>query len=327
MRRREFITLLGGAAAAWPLAVRAQQPKMPVIGIMGAASAQGYAQQVAAIREGLRQSGFVEGQNLAIEFRWAEDQFDRLPALAADLVRRRVAVIITAGGTATALAAKAATTTIPIVFSLGFDPVQTGLVESLNRPGGNLTGVAQFSELLNTKRLELARELAPKNATIGYLANPSNPVSAVANKNAQDAARALGIELRVFEATNTQEFASSFAAMVQERVGVLVVVDDTVFTSGRERLVALAAYTKIPTIYQFREFVVAGGLMSYGASISGNYRQAGIYAARILKGEKPTDLPVMLPSRFEMVINLKTAKALGLAIPDKLLALADAVIE
>src|SRR5439155_13154972 len=263
MHRRSFITLLGGAAAAWPRAARAQQQALPVIGIMGAASAQGYAVHVAALRQGLRETGFIEAHNLAIEFRWAEDRVDRLPALAADLVRRRVALIITAGGTPTALAAKAATSTIPIVFSLGFDPVQSGLVASLNRPGGNLTGVLQFSELLSAKRLELANELVPRGTTIGYLANPSNPMSVFTNRVAQDAARTLGIEFRIFEAVNAQEFAGAFAAMVQARIGALVVSDETVFTSGREQLVAL---------YQFREFVVAGGLMSYGASISNNFR-------------------------------------------------------
>jgi len=327
MHRRSFITLLGGAAAAWPRAARAQQQALPVIGIMGAASAQGYAVHVAALRQGLRETGFIEAHNLAIEFRWAEDRVDRLPALAADLVRRRVALIITAGGTPTALAAKAATSTIPIVFSLGFDPVQSGLVASLNRPGGNLTGVLQFSELLSAKRLELANELVPRGTTIGYLANPSNPMSVFTNRVAQDAARTLGIEFRIFEAVNAQEFAGAFAAMVQARIGALVVSDETVFTSGREQLVALAAYTKIPAIYQFREFVVAGGLMSYGASISNNFRQAGIYAGRILKGEKPADLPVQLPTKFEFVINLKAAKTLGLDIPPMLLARSDEVIE
>jgi len=325
MNRRDFITLLGGAAA-WPLAARAQQrPAVPVIGIMGAASARSYATQVTAIRQGLRETGFVEGQNLAIESRWAEDQFERLPALAADLVRRQVALIITAGGTATALAAKAATSKIPIVFLLGFDPVQSGLVTSLNRPGGNLTGFSAFSELLNTKRLELARELVPNSVTFGFLGNPRNPFAARAHQDALEAARARGIDLRIFEASNAQEFPAAFRAMVEARIGVLDVSDDTVFNNGRDQLVALAAYTKIPAIYQLREFVVAGGLMSYGGS--NDYRQAGIYAGRILKGEKPGDLPVMLPSRFELVLNMKTTKALGIEIPPNVFARADEVIE
>jgi putative ABC transport system substrate-binding protein len=327
MHRRSFLTLLGTSAAAWPLAARAQQAAVPVIGILGAASAQGFAAQVIAIRQGLREMGFVEGQNLAIEFRWAEDQFDQLPALAADLVRRQVALIITAGGTATALAAKAATSTIPIVFALGFDPVQTGVVTSLNRPGGNVTGMSAFSELLNTKRLELARELVPNSATFGFLYNPSNPFAAHLHQDALEAARTLGIDLRIFEASNAQEFPAAFRAMVEARIGVLAVGDDTVFTNGRQQLSALAAYTKIPAIYQLREFVVAGGLMSYGSSIFTQYRLAGIYSGRILKGEKPGDLPIMRPSRFELVINLKTAKALGLDVPAQVLVRADEVIE
>jgi putative ABC transport system substrate-binding protein len=326
VKRRTFIAGLG-SVAAWPVVARAQQPASPVIGIMGAASAQGFAIQVATIRQGLREMGFVEGQNLTVEFRWAEDHFERLPALAADLVGRQVAVIVTAGGTATAIAAKNATSTIPIVFALGFDPIQTGVVTSLNRPGGNITGISAFSELLNTKRLELARELVLNNRTFGFLHNPSNPFGPQAHRDVQDAARMLGIDLRIFEASNAQEFPAAFRAMAEARIGVLAVGDDTVFNNRREQLVALAAYTNIPAIYQLREFVVAGGLMSYGSSIIAQYRQAGIYTGRILKGEKAGDLPVMQSTKFELVINLQTAKTLGLTIPETLLATADEVIE
>jgi putative ABC transport system substrate-binding protein len=306
---------------------RAQQPAVPAIGIMGAASAQGFAIQVAMIRQGLREMGFVEGQNLTIEFRWAEDDFERLPALAADLVGRQVSVIVTAGGTATAIAARNATSTLPIVFALGFDPIQTGVATSLNRPGGNITGISAFSELLNTKRLELARELVPNNRAFGFLHNPRNPFGPQAHRDVQNAARMLGTDLRIFEASNAQEFPAAFRAMAEARIGVLAVGDDTVFNNRREQLVALAAYTNIPAIYQLRDFVVAGGLMSYGSSIIGQYRQAGIYPGRILKGEKPADLPVLQPTKFELVINLKTAKALGLTIPETLLATADEVIQ
>ena len=327
MQRREFIAGLG-SAAAWPVVARGQQPvATPVIGLLGAASARGYAGQVAAVRQGLGELGFVESQNLAIEYRWAEDQFDRLPALAEDLVSRRVALIVTAGGTATALAAKAATSTIPIVFALGGDPVRSGLVASLNRPGGNVTGVAAFSELLNQKRFQLARELAPEATVIAFLHNPNNPNFASEVKNVNEAVRAIGRQVQVLTAGSAQQFESVFATLAQERISVLVVADDTVFTNGREQLASLAVRFGLPTIYQRREFVMVGGLMSYGGSANANYRQAGVYAGRILKGEKPADLPVMLPTKFEFVINLKTAKALGLTIPETLLATADEVIQ
>jgi putative tryptophan/tyrosine transport system substrate-binding protein len=326
IRRREFIAGLG-SAAAWPLVARAQQRAMPVVGLLGAASAQGYSAEVAVLRQALRESGFIEGQNLAIEYRWAEDQFDRLPALADDLVSRRVAVIITAGGTATALAAKAATTTIPIVFALGGDPVRSGLVASLNLPGGNVTGVAAFAELLSPKRFQLARELAPEATVIAYLHNPNNPNSASDATKVEEAARAIGRQVRFLTAGSAQQFEGVFVTLMQERIGALAVADDTVFIGGREQLVALAARFGVPTIYPFREFIVAGGLMSYGTDRSNYYYQAGVYAGRILKGEKPADLPVMLPTKFELVINLKTAKALGVTIPETLLATADEVIQ
>jgi len=325
VKRRTFIVGLG-SAAAWPVVARAQQPSMPVIGVLGAASAQGFAAQVAAVRQGLRELGFVEGQNLTIEYRWAEDQFDRLPALADDLVSRRVAVIVTVGGTATALAAKAATTTIPIVFALGADPVRSGLVASLNRPGGNVTGAAALSELLNPKRLQLAHELAPEAILIGFLHNPKNPNFASEVQKVDEAARALGRQLLMLTVTSAQQFDSVFTA-VRERIGALVVADDPIFTNGREQLIAVTTRFGVPTIYPYREFIVAGGLMSYGTNSADRFRQAGVYTGRILKGEKPASLPVVLPTKFELVINLKTAKALGLTIPETLLATADEVIQ
>ncbi|MFL6929714.1 MAG: ABC transporter substrate-binding protein [Xanthobacteraceae bacterium] len=328
MRRRAFIFALGGAAALRPLAARAQQPSdNPVIGILGAASRQGYAAQVRAIGLGLAEMGFVEDRNVRIEHRWANDQYDRLPALAADLVARRVALIITAGGTPTALAAKAATKEIPIVFALGGDPVQSGLVANINRPGANVTGVAALSEALITKRLELAGDLVPHAQVLAVLLNPNNPNSAIRRRDVQEATRAVGREVRIVDAVREQDFESAFATLVQERIGALVVADDPMFLNRREPLIAFAARHRIPAIYQPREFAAAGGLMSYGPNLAENYHQAGIYAGRILKGEKPAELPVIQPAKFELVINLKTAKALGLQIPPILLARADEVIE
>ncbi len=327
MRRRQFITFLGGAAVTFPLAGRAQQPAMPVIGFLSAASAQGYAAPLAAFRLGLREEGYSEGQNVTIEYRWAEDQLDRLPTLAADLVRRRVAVIVVAGGTSTALAAKAATTTIPIVFAIGGDPVQAGLVASLGRPGANVTGVAQLSQVLITKRLELAHELVPKAAVIAFLLNPNNPNAEIRVRDVREAAHTIGQQLRILYAGSEQQFDTAFATLVQEGIGALVVQNDPLFTNGRERLVALATRHAVPATYEYREFVLAGGLLSYGASVADTYHHVAIYTGRILKGAKPGDLPVEQPSKFDLVINLKTAKALGLAIPPTLLARADEVIE
>jgi putative ABC transport system substrate-binding protein len=327
MRRREFITLLGASAAAWPLAARAQQAAMPVVGFLGAPSAGPYAQFVAAIRQGLREAGYVEGQNMAIEYRWADSQYDRLPALAADLVSRRVAVIVPIGGAPAAVAAKAATSTIPIVFNMTADPVRLGLVASLNRPGGNITGIAMMGVELEAKRLELLHEVVPTAGLIAMLINPDNPQVPSQSEDAQKAARDLGQQLIILNARTEQEIEGAFASLVQRRVHALLVGQDTVFTSHPELFAALTARYRMPTISPWREHVVQGGLMSYGADLKDSYRQTGVYAGRVLKGIKPADLPIMQPTRFEFVINLKTAKALGLDIPLKLHAFADEVIE
>ncbi|MFZ2139701.1 MAG: ABC transporter substrate-binding protein [Xanthobacteraceae bacterium] len=325
MRRREFISLLGGAAASWPLAARAQQP-MPVVGFLSGASQEGWTPFAAAFRQGLNEGGYVEGQNATIEYRWAEDHYDRLPELAADLVRRRVAVIA-ATTTPAALAAKAATSAIPIVFTAGFDPVAVGLVDSLNRPSGNATGVSQYVADLATKRLELLHELAPNAAVIGILLNPNLPDAGSQWKDVQEAARKIGLQVHAVHAGREGDFSGAFAALVQLKANALLVSVDILFISRRDHLVALAARYAIPAIYPLREFVLAGGLISYAANLGLGYRQAGIYVARILKGAKPGDLPVVQPTKFDLIINLKTANALGLQIPDKLLALADEVIE
>jgi ABC-type uncharacterized transport system substrate-binding protein len=326
MRRREFITLLGRAAAAWPLAARAQQAAMPAIGYLNNGSPESDVPRLTGLRRGLNQTGYIEGRNLVIEYRWAGNQADRLPALAADLVQLRVAVIVSAGMVST-LAAKAATTSIPIVFAVGNDPVQFGLVASLNRPGGNLTGFNLFAGELGAKALALLHELVPSATTIGFLENPNNPVFELSTRDVLAAAPVIGLRVQILKATTDREIDTAFASLVQARTGALVVGSDLLFNSRIEQIVALAARHAIPTMYLLREFAVARGLISYGMSLMDAYRQVGLYTGRILKGEKPADLPVIQATKLELIINLKTAKALGLQVPDRLLALADEVIE
>jgi putative tryptophan/tyrosine transport system substrate-binding protein len=323
--RRAFITLLG-SAFGWPLAARAQQPAMPVIGFLNSGSPDTLAQLVAAFRQGLREDGYVEGQNLAIEYRWAGGVYERLPALAADLIRRQVSVII-AGAPPAVLAAKAMTSTVPIVFTSGGDPVELGFVSSLNRPGGNLTGVSFLVNELGAKRLELLHELVPKAALIGFLANPTRPSSEVETKDTQQAAQRLGVQVHIVNASSEREIDAAFANFVQQRVNALLIGTDPYYLTRRDQLVALAARLAVPTMYNLREYVVAGGLMSYGPSITDVYRQAGVYTAKILKGAKPAELPVVQPTKFELVINLKTAKVLGVTIPLIMQMTADEVIE
>jgi len=326
IRQREFITLLGGAAAAWPLAARAQEPMMPVVGYLNLESPGSASLQLANLKRGLNQAGYFEGRDFVIEYRWARNQADRLPALVADLVQLRAAVII-AVGSPSALAAKAVTTSIPIVFVVANDPVQLGLVASLNRPGSNLTGFNVLNAELGGKMLALLHELMPNIATIGFLENPNSPVSELTTRDVLTAAPVIGLKVQILKASTDREIDDTFASLVQTRVEALLVGGDPLFNNRMERLIELSAHYAIPTMYGLREFVVEGGLISYGTSLIETYRQIGLYAGRILKGEKPVNLPVQQSTKFELVINLKTAKALGLDIPDKLLALADEVIE
>jgi putative tryptophan/tyrosine transport system substrate-binding protein len=324
LRRRTFISLLGGAAA-WPLAARAQQSPMPVIGILSGTNRE--ERQIEAIRQGLAEGGFVDGRNVAMEYRWAEGQFDRLPAMAADLVQRQVAVILAMQSPRAPLSAKAATTSIPIVFSIGGDPVRLGLVASLNRPGGNVTGATFLVNTLGAKRLELLREMVPAGALIGLLVNPKNPAAQGEIKDVEPAAQALGFRLHIQHASSEGELAGAFSSFVQHRINALAVAADAVFNSRRNQLIALAARNALPAVYFIRDFADAGGLMSYGGSPDDAYRLAGAYAGRILKGEKPADLPVQQSTKVELLINLKTANAMGLTLPPTLLARADEVIE
>jgi putative tryptophan/tyrosine transport system substrate-binding protein len=327
MNRREFITLLGGAAAAWPLELRAQQPAMPVIGFLNGASPDGYASNVAAFHQGLKEAGYVDGQNATIEYRWAENHYDRLPALAADLVQQKVTVIA-ATTTPAALAAKAATSTVPIVFTTGGDPIKLGLVASLRRPGGNVTGSTQLSVEVGPKRLELARELFPGATTFALLVNPANPLAATVSKDLEAVADTLGMRLHVLHASTEADFEAAFATAAQLRAAALVIsTPEPWFGSHAAQLGALALRHSVPAIYFQREFAAAGGLMSYGGSVTETYRLAGLYAGRILKGEKPADLPVVQSAKVELILNLKTARALGITVPLPLSGRADEVIE
>jgi putative ABC transport system substrate-binding protein len=327
MQRRAFITLLGGAAAAWPFAVRAQQPSLPVIGFLSANRADAVPKFTAAFREGLAAAGFVEGKDVTVEYRWADTHLERVPALALDLIRRRVNVIFTGGGDVPCLVVKGATAIIPIVFTSGSDPVAMGLVASMNRPGGNVTGVTVIASQLGPKRVELLHELLPKAGVVSFLLNPNNPNAEPETANAETAAHALGLQIHILPASSDQEIDTAFAKSVELKTDALLLIPDASFQSRRDQFVRLAARYAVPTIYYSREYVEAGGLMSYGASFTGMYRQAGNYVGRILSGAKPADLPIEQPTKFELVINLKTAKALGLTVPPTLLARADEVIE
>jgi putative ABC transport system substrate-binding protein len=326
MQRRSFLTLLSGAAAAWPLAARAQQPAMPVVGYLGAASPEAFVNLVAAFRKGLSETGYVEGRNVVIEFRWAHSDYARLPELAADLVRRRVAVIVAPASTPAALAAKAATATIPIVIA-GADPVQSGLVTSLNRPGGNVTGIHTMNPELMPKRLGLLHELLPGAARFSVLVNPNNPTAASMVTDLQAAAVIIGRQIEVFTASTNREIDTAFATLVQKRAAALLVTPDALFDNRRVQLTSLATHHRVPAIYSKREDTEAGGLMSYAPNTADMHRHAGVYTGRILKGEKPADLPVMQPTKFELVINLQTAGLLGITVPATLLATADEVME
>ena len=328
MRRRAFITLLGGAAAAWPLAARAQQPAMPVVGFLNATSPDEFADRLRGFHRGLKETGYVEGENVSIEYRWADNQLDRLPALAAELVRRQVAVIVSGAGPTVPFAAKAATTTIPIVFVAPEDPVRLGLVDSLARPGGNLTGINFFGSELVAKRLELLRELVPGTARVAVLVNPAYAANTeVTLRDVEAGAHAIGLQIQVLNASSSREIDAAFATFGRERPDALLVGPDPFFTSRRVQLVNFASRLAVPVIYVDRAFADIGGLMSYGASLTDTYRQVAVYAARILKGTNPADLPVVQSSKFELVINHQTARMLGLTVPPTLIATADEVIE
>jgi putative ABC transport system substrate-binding protein len=327
IERRKFLATLLGGAAAWPVVVRAQQPAMPVIGYLSSRSPDDTRHLVAAFLLGLNEAGYFEGQNVTIEYRWALGQYDRLPAMAADLVRRPVAILTTSGGEPAALAAKAATSSIPIVFLIGSDPVRAGLVASYNRPGGNITGMNILTDALEAKRLGLLHTLVPQAATIGFLTNPRFASADSQLRDVQEAAHAIGLQIQVLRASTDRELDAAFETITQQRIVALALAADPFFDTRRDKLVTLAARHSVPAIYQFREFVAAGGLMSYGVDSLDNYRQAGVYTGRILKGAKPGDLPILQPTKFEFVINLKTAKTLGLEVPAGVSAMADEVIE
>jgi putative tryptophan/tyrosine transport system substrate-binding protein len=328
MRRREFITLFGGAAAAWPLAAPAQQAALPVIGFINAGSLDAATGALAAFRKGLNETGYVEGQNVRVEYHWLEGQFDRLPLLVTDLVSRRAAVIATPGSPGIALAAKAATATIPIVFSAGDDPVKLGLVASLARPGGNVTGINYFTQEVTAKRLGLLHDLVPKAVRVAVLVNPANALAAASTlREVQEAAPSIGLQLQRLNATTIGEIDAAFAALASDRPDALFVAADAFFNSRRRQFAIMAAVNKIPTVFGTRDYVEAGGLMSYGTDLAERYRQVGLYTGRILKGAKPADLPVQQLTKFELVINLQTARALGIEVPSGLLSIADEVIE
>jgi putative ABC transport system substrate-binding protein len=327
VRRRDFITFVGGSVAAWPLAARAQETAIPVIGLLRSTTRQGYAAQLDAFRPGLSEAGFVEDRNVAIEYRWADDQYDRLPALAADLVRHQVAVIATLGGNTASVAAKAATTAIPIVFHGSVDPIEAGLVTSLNRPGGNVTGVVTLNMDTGQKRLELMHELLPAATTMGLLVNPANIVAENQSKYLQAAARAIGLQLHIANASTDHDLDAALTALSRQQVHGLIIGTDGFLVSQSEQLAALTLRHALPTIFQYRAFAMAGGLMSYGGSVIDSYRLSGVYTGRILKGEKPADLPVQQATKVELIINLKTAKTLGITFPITLLGRADEVIE
>jgi putative ABC transport system substrate-binding protein len=328
MRRREFITLVGGAAMAWPLAARAQQPATPVIGFLNSASPDAFAHLAQAFRDGMREMGYTESKNVAVEYRWAEGRFDTLPDLAVNLVGRQVAAIVATGGEPSALAAKRATQSIPIIFLMGENPIEAGLVASFNRPGGNVTGITLFAFAAVGKRTELAHELIPRSAAIALLLNSRSPIITESERRSvETTAAALGRKIQNLYAGSESEIEAAFQAAMQQRIGALIVSGDAFFTNRRNQIVALAAHHAMPAIYGWREYIAAGGLMTYGARLSDGYRQTGIYTGRVLKGNNPADLPVLQPTKFEFVLNLKTAKTLGLEIPPTLLARADEVIE